>query len=168
MMTTSGAPAAAAPPPSPACRFSDIPLPFAPQSRVVPCHETLGRIVTAQAHEVYAHRRLDERREVPAGAHGQDEVGDGDAEDVQRPRFEAEPVNLRRVLPALQPDVQTQLLRAADGRDAEQLADVEDAESPYLHVLAQEVGRAADELTRPASAHLDEVVGDELVAAHDE
>src|SRR5215211_5262062 len=125
MMTMSGAPAAAAPPPSNAFFRSVIPRPFAPQARVVPRHETLGRIVTAQAHEVYAHRRLDERREVPAGAHGQDEAGDGDAEDVQRALFEAEPVNFGRVLPALQPDVQPQLLRAADGRDAEQFADVE-------------------------------------------
>src|SRR5215213_7060039 len=168
MMTTSGAPAAAAPPPSTACPASAIPLPFAPQTRVVPRHETLGRIVTAQAHEVYAHRRLDERREVPPRAHGQDEVRDGDTQDVHRPLFEAEPVNLGRVHPALQPDVQPQLLRAADGRDAEQLADVEDAEAANLHVLAQQVGRAAHEQARPAAAYHDEVVGDQLVAAHDE
>src|SRR3712207_7663128 len=73
MMTMSGAPFAA-PPPSPAPPFSVIPRPFAPQARVVPRHETLGRIVTAQAHEVYAHRRLDERGEVAPRAHGQDEV----------------------------------------------------------------------------------------------
>src|SRR5215208_8147339 len=112
MMTTSGAPCAASPPPSPALFFSVIPRPFAPQTRVVPRHETLGRIVTAQAHEVYAHGRLDERREVAPRAHGQDEVGDGDAEDVNRPLFEAEPVNVAHLAPAHQLDVQPQLLRA--------------------------------------------------------
>src|SRR5215208_7658635 len=168
MMTTSGAPCAASPPPSPALFFSVIPRPFATQARVVPRHETLGRIVTAQAHQVYAHRRLDERREVAARAHGQDEVRDGDAEDVHRPLFEAEPVDLGRVHPALEPDVQPQLLRAADGRDAEQLADVEDAEAANLHVLAQQIGRAAHEQAGPAAPYLDGVVGDQLVAAHDE
>src|ERR1044071_10151094 len=90
-VTMAGAPRRARPPPSPPRRFSVIPSPFAPQARVVPLDETLGRIVTAQAHEVYAHRRLDERGEVAAGADGQDVVGDGDAEDVHRPLFEGEP-----------------------------------------------------------------------------
>src|SRR3712207_6268885 len=134
MMTMSGAPADfAAPGPSPALTLSVIPRPFAPQLCVVARDETLGRIVTAPAHEVYAHRCLDERGEVAPGAHGQDEVRDGDAENVYRPLFEAEPVYVARLAPAHEPDVEPQLLRAADGRDAEQLADVEDAEAPYLH-----------------------------------
>src|SRR5947209_6986846 len=183
MMTTSGAPASALL--FPASLLSAIPVPVVaclshpgarrPARRLslaenlaVARDKPLRGIVTAQAHEVNAHGGLDERREVPARTDGQDEVRHGDAEYLDGARVESETLDLGRLLPALEHDVEVNLRGAADGRRAEQLADVDDAEAANLHVLAQEVGRAARELAGPRAPHLDEVVGDELVAAHDE
>src|ERR671932_759224 len=141
MMTTSGSPVSATC--LPACLLKAIPRPVAsvvrpsgppraaPRRLVaayhlrVPLGEPVGRIVTAQAQQVHAHGRLDQGREVAARADGQDEVRHGDAEYLDRARLEAQAVYLARLLPALQPYVKPDLLGAAHGRDAEQLAYVE-------------------------------------------
>src|SRR2546423_14083348 len=130
--------------------------------------EFVGRIVTAKAQQVHANRRLDERREVAPRTDGQDEVRHGDAEYLDRARFEAQSVNLARLLPALKPYVESDLFGPAHCGYSEQLAYVENAEAAYLHVLAQEVGRAPCQLSGARPPNFDEVVGDQLVAAHDE
>src|ERR1700749_2113182 len=134
----------------------------------VPFDEKLRGVVTAQAQEVNAHGRLDERGEVSSGAHGQDEVRDCDFEYVEGARVESQTVYLLRLVPAFEPDAQAYLLRPAHGRDAEQLAYVQNAEAANLHVLAQHVGRRADEVAGARGADDDDVVADEPVAARDE
>src|SRR5436309_2670403 len=57
---------------------------FAAEHLRVARDEPVGRIVTAQAQQVHAHCRLDQRREVTTGAYGQDEVRHGDAEYLDR------------------------------------------------------------------------------------
>src|SRR5215212_11245706 len=140
MMTTSGEPAAAF---APSPCFTSLLLKAirspvvsraarggrsrdAPRAERARVHfdEQLRGVVTAQAQKVNAHGRLDERGEVSSGAHGQDEVRDGDFEYVEGARVEAEAVYLLRLVPALQPYPEPYLLRPAHGRDAEQLANV--------------------------------------------
>src|SRR2546423_3570957 len=183
MMTTSGPPVSATF--LPACFLKAIPRPVvllvrrlrlrraalrlvAAEHLGVARDEPVGRIVTAKAQQVHANRRLDERREVAPRTDGQDEVRHGDAEYLDRARFEAQSVNLARLLPALKPYVESDLFGPAHCGYSEQLAYVENAEAAYLHVLAQEVGRAPRQLSGARPPDFDEVVGHELVAAHDE
>src|SRR5437588_662697 len=174
MMTTSGSPVSTTF--LPACFLKAIPRPVvlfvrlrtrraslrlcAAEHLRVSRGEPVGRIVTAQAQQVHAHRRLDERGEVSSGTDGQDEVRHGDAEYLDRARFEAQAINLARLLPALKPYVESDLFRAAHSGDSEQLAYVENAEAAYLHVLAQEVGRTPRQLSGARQPNFDEIVGD--------
>src|SRR5438067_3005268 len=182
MMTTSGSPVSATF--LPACFLKAIPRPvvlfvrlrllraalrlFHAEHLGVARDEPVGRIVTAQAQQVHAHCRLDECGDVAPRTDGQYEVRHGDAEYLDRARFEAQAVNLARLLPALKLYVESDLFRAAHSGDSEQLAYVENAEAAYLHVLAQEVGRTPGQLSGARPPNFDEVVGDQLVAAHDE
>src|SRR5436305_3533046 len=116
MITTSGSPVSATF--LPACFLKAIPRPVvllvrrlrlrraalrlvAAEHLGVARDEPVGRIVTAQAQQVHAHGSLDQSREVAPRTDGQYEVGHGDAEYLDRARFEAEAVNLARLLPAL-------------------------------------------------------------------
>ena len=73
---------------------------------------------------------------------------------------------LRVPLDELEDDLD--LLPLADRRDAEEVLDVDDPEPADLHVVLDDLGaRAVDRVGR-ASLHVDDVVGDEPVAAHDE
>src|SRR5947209_18267047 len=130
MMTTSGEPGS--PLPFPASLLSAIHSPavtgrFGPRlpalkasvvradHLAVACHETLRGIVTAQAHEVNAHGGLDESGEVSARTNGEDDGRHGDAEYHHGARVESEPLDLGRLLPALEQYVEVYLHGAADG-----------------------------------------------------
>jgi hypothetical protein len=137
------------------------------QQLFVSRNEPARSIVTAKAQEVNAHCGLDERRDVAPRAHGQNEVRHCDAENFDRSRIQTQTFYLSRLFPTLEHYVEVDLFRPAHGGDAEQLAYVEDAKATNLYVLAQKIGRAAHKLTRTRSSNFDDVVRDELVAAHD-
>ena len=65
-------------------------------------------------------------------------------------------------------DDELDLLAVAHRGDAEQVLDVDDAEAADLHVVLDDVAARPDDRLRGLALHVDDVVGDEPVAAHDE
>ena len=79
--------------------------------------------------------------------------------------LDAEPVVLLLFVPLDELDDELDLLGVAHRRDTEQVLDVDDAEAANLHVVLDDLGAAAvDHVGRPL-ADLDDVVGDEAMAA---
>src|SRR4051812_29353287 len=108
-------------------------------------------------------RHLDERGQVPAGSDRDDRQRDLDTDDVEELLFDAEPVVFLLRVPLDQLDHQLDLLALADGRDAEQVLDVDDAETANLHVMLDDrVASTEDRLVLPP-ADVDDIVGDETV-----
>jgi hypothetical protein len=94
---------------------------------------------------------------------------DRDGEDVVEPLLQAEPIDLelaRRLLHEAYDDVDA--LSLADGRDAEEVLDVEDTEAPHLEVVAQQLRGLTEDHAGRTEVALHDVVRHEAVTAHDE
>src|SRR5437868_5960605 len=130
--------------------------------------EVLRRVVALQLEQVVARGHLDDGGEVASGAHGNDEQRHFRVEDAVLLLLDAETIVLDAVVPLDQLDDHLDLLAIAHGRDAEQVLDVDDPDAADLHVVLDDL-RAAS-VDRPALPLLqvDDVVGDEAVAARDQ
>ena len=121
-----------------------------------------------QLEQVVAGGDLDDGRHVAAGAHRHDEHRDLDVEDPELLLLHAEPIVLDVRVPLDELEHDLDLLPLADGRDAEEVLDVDDPEPADLHVVLDDLGPGAEHRLGRLPLHVDDVVGDEAVAAHDE
>jgi hypothetical protein len=74
----------------------------------------------------------------------------------------------RRRIPPLELHHQLHPLRCARRGDAEQIADVDDAEPAHLHMVPRQVGAGANQVALAAQPYFDSIVGDQPVAAYDQ
>ena len=81
---------------------------------------------------------------------------------------EPEPIVFALRIPAFELHDELDALRRPRRRDAEQIAEVDEAEPAHFHVMPRQLRAAADDDRRRAAADLDGVVGDEPMAAHDQ
>ena len=102
------------------------------------------------------------------GATGMRMSGTRKPEEIEVRVVDAEAIVLALRIPALELHDQLDALRRAGRGDAEQIAEVDQAEAADFHVMARQLRTAADDDRRGAPPDLDRVVGDEPMAAHDE
>lgn len=111
---------------------------------------------------------FDEAGEIAAGADGDDDMGDGDAEDGEELLFEAEAIVVHVLGPGLEGDDEVHLFMFTDGADAEHTGDIDDTEATDLHeVMGHGVGGGL-EFDIVVEAEADDIIGDEAVAAFEE
>src|SRR5687767_5141397 len=124
--------------------------------------------MAAHLEELIARRDLDDRRDVAARRNGNAQERKLDAEDVEALLVETETVVCARGIPGCELDHELEDLFVANRGDAEEILDVDDAETADLHVVLDELRPEAVARVRRLALHADHVVGDEAMAAHDE
>ena len=131
--------------------------------------EALGRIVTAQPHEVYAHGRLDQRGEVPAGADRQHEVRDGDAEYLDRCALRGRDGQPRSPPPSARAVMARPMCFGPLMAETPNRSRMLRMPRPRISMCSRRrSGALPTSCPRTAAAHFHQVVGDEPVAAHDQ
>src|SRR3989338_8197046 len=118
--------------------------------------------------ESVAHGDLDDRRDVPTGSHRNLNQRKADVEKGVSQLFDAEAVVLHRRVPVVQFDDDLDLFLLANCGYTEQVADVDDAEAANLHVKFYDLRAFPDERGRRLFLYLDDIVGDESMAAQHE
>src|SRR6202171_4055976 len=130
--------------------------------------ELLRRVVPLEFQQVVARGHLDDGGQVAPRPHRDDEERHLHVEHGVLLLLDAEPVVLDLVVPLHQLHHHLHLLPLAHGADAEEVLDVDDADSPDLHVVLDDLRAAPVDAAALLALQIDDVVGHQSVAARDE
>src|SRR2546428_8553886 len=108
---------------------------------------------------------LDEEREIAPGGNWQPDVRLRNAEELVGFASDAQPVVFGSLGPFFEFDHEIDRLDITRGGDAEEIFDVDDADSAQLHVMAQQIVRVSEEDVVGMTLDDDHVIGDEAMAA---
>src|SRR5712671_8009757 len=133
-----------------------------------PLLEVLGRMVPLQLEQVVPGGDLDDGGQVAAGAHRHDEQRHLGVQHAVLLLLDTEPVVLDPVVPLDQLHHHLDLLAVPHRRHAEQVLDVDDADPADLHVVLDDLRAASVDRAALPLLEIDDVVGDQAMAAGDE
>ncbi len=125
-------------------------------------------MVPPGAQQLVARRDLHEDGDVPARGDRHPDHRNGHAEDLEPLLVETQPVVLAARLPPFELHDELDALRAACRGDAEEIADVDDAQPADFHVVPRQLRAAPEQHRVGPPADLDRIVRDEPMAADDE
>src|SRR5882672_9735563 len=138
------------------------------QRLLEPRREVARRVQPAAAKQLVARGDFDEDPEAAPRGHRHANERHPDAEDVVAQLVDAEPFVITFGIPPLELYDQFDALRVANGGDAEEIPDVDEAEAANLHVMPRQLRARANQRRFTPAPDFHRVVGDEPVPADDE
>ena len=136
--------------------------------RIEARHQLAGRVDAAHAQQLIARGDLDENRQIAAGRNRHLDQRHLQPDQVVGGVVEPEAVVFAALIPALELHDELDPFRRSRRGHAKQIADVDQPEPAYFHVVARNLRARADDDRFGAAPHLHGVVGDEAMTADHE
>src|SRR5688572_10753893 len=133
-----------------------------------PSDEIAGSVETTRPQQLVPGSHFHEDGEVASGRHRHAYEWDLHAEQLEDVLVQPQPVVFPIRVPSLELHDELHTLRGAGGSDAEQVADVAEAQAANFHVVPRQLRTGPDDRSLPSTPHFNRVVRDQPMAPDDQ